>query len=225
MTIDLLSRALIPSKASSNPYDPGTVLFESSTPGIYNVELLSTVKCEVYCIGAGAGGNCTGGRTHGSHGGNWTSYGAGGGGGAGFVGEVVLNKGILSIKVGKAGDGFRGGLGVTAKAPDGEASQIGSFIIAGGGIGGIMRISTYGRIEQQTAGTGGTISVSGISVASSTLNSNGNNGSTSGGTPPGGASLYGGYGAGGQGFARGSSEPVTGLPGTNGYVKIVYKGI
>ena len=207
-----------------DPYKKETVLFESSTPGTYNVEILGKGKYEVYCIGGGAGGNCTGGRTTGSHGGNWTSYGAGGGGGAGFIGEVVLNKSILSIKVGKAGDGFRGGLGVTAKAPDGEASQIGSFIIAGGGIGGIMRISSRGRIEQQTAGVGGTISVSGISVIFSTLNSNGNNGETSGGTPPGGASLYGGYGAGGSGFARGSSEPVTGLPGTNGYVKIVYKG-
>lgn len=207
------------------PYEENQVLFESSTPGTYNVEILGKIKCEACCIGAGAGGNCTGGRYYGSHNkSGWASAGAGGGGGAGFIGEFVLNKGIHSIKVGKAGDGFRGGLSVTAKAPDGEASQIDNFIIAGGGIGGTVRVSSSGRTEQQTAGAGGTISVSGISVISSTLNSNGNNGSTSGGTPPGGASLYGGYGAGGQGFDRGSSEPVTGLPGTNGYVKIVYKG-
>ena len=185
MTIDLLSRSLISSKDSSNPYNPGTVLFESSTPGTYNVELLSTAKCEVYCIGAGAGGNCTGGRTTGSHGGKWRSAGAGGGGGAGFIGEIILNKGIHSIKIGKAGAGFRGGFDVIAKAPDGEASQIGSFIIAGGGIGGTIRMVSTGTVRQQIAGTGGTISVSGISVISSTLNSNGNNGSISGGTPPG----------------------------------------
>lgn len=174
-----------------DPYKKETVLFESATPGTYNLNLAGDGVCLVYCIGAGAGGNYSSDRN--------SKISRGGGSGAGFIGELLLKKGGLPIVVGAAG----------SENVAGGASNVGNVIIANGGLCG-----------SGDGGAGGVVNVNSAYLAKTPeLQVNGNKGSRnfSTGVLPsagGGASVWGGYGAGGSG-PHGS--------GAAGYVKIVYK--
>lgn len=199
-------------------YDKGQVLFESSTPGTYSLNVEETAECEVYCIGAGGGG-AAGVYKRGGFGSRYYYAAAGGGSGGGFIGTVKINEGSYPLVVGKGGPGAGGGEG-RHDAGDGGSSSIGNGIVCGGGIGGYARadITHYG-----TPGTGGTAPVITFEVLQTQKNSAGNagGGSTSS-SVTGGAAIYENYGTGGDGTLNGTSG--TGTDGANGYIKIVYKG-
>lgn len=192
--------------AKSDPYKPETVLFESATPGTYNIEILGKGKYEVHCIAAGGGGVSYmivmgGGANRGPR---YTR--SAGGSGSGFIGTVVLDKGFYPLTVGAGGNRTES----NGQAGTGGNSSIANSIITFGGTGG-------NKGHNGTGGQAPQIAVKMISVA---LNSPGNGG-TGGCTGSkdsiaayGGTSIYNGYGAGG-----GSSSN-----GTNGYIKIIYKG-
>lgn len=110
------------------PYEPETVLFESSTPGTYNLEL-KTATFEVEISGAGGGYYRTSGLKPAKY---------HGGSGAAFKGIFKLTKNIYSITVGKGG----------STNTDGEASSISNVIQAGGGKrGSTTEIGTLTVIE------------------------------------------------------------------------------
>lgn len=196
------------------PYEPETILFESSTPGSYNLEILGGIYL-VYCIGAGGGGASS--RIIGSRPTKTAS--AGGGSGSGFIGELYINKGSYSITVGAGGNGATGGGGWRYGGAGGN-SLINNIVTSYGGGGG----AGDGGGHEGRSGSAGSIPTIDASIISETLNSIGNNGSANGshsGNTSGGASLYEGYGAGGAAGIS-SSDPY-GYSGTTGYVKIVYK--
>ncbi len=171
----------------SDPYKKNQVIFESSTPRTYNVEILGKGKYEVYCIAGGGGGR---------YGDSSRDYMQGGGSGSGFIGIIRINAGTLNVTVG-AGGRYQ-------SYPGNNSAIAGIVKTYGGGAGG---------------GGGGAIPTLSVIPISTTLNSSGNRGETSrGGVAKGGASLYEGYGAGGDGeFLRNNS-------GKPGYIKVVYKG-
>lgn len=195
--------------AKSDPYKPETVLFESATPGSYNVEILGKGKYEVYCIGAGGGGlgfiSHMGSGTHR----NTVYYRDAGGSGSGFVGIIVLDKGNCSLVVGTGGNRIAS----KGTAGAGGNSSISNSITAFGGTGGSTGTGNGlgGQNPQITA-----------KIVSTTLNVPGNAGTGGTGTSYsrddvaayGGTSVYNGYGAGGGHDSNGA----------NGYIKIVYKG-
>lgn len=159
-----------------DPYKKETVLFESATPGTYNLNLAGDGVCLVYCIGAGAGGNQYR---------KLKNYSLGGGSAAGFIGEVRFSKGILPITIGGAGN----------QGQSGGASVVSNIVTANGGIVG----------GGTAAGSGGTIGVNmSFVVGSPQLQTNGNGGAKAEAQnnypfAAGGASVWGGYGAGGSG--------------------------
>lgn len=149
-------------------YPHGTVLFESSTPGTYNINVLYPCTVHVDMVGGGGGGRYkTGASGH-------THYYHGGGSGAYITGSININSGGYSIGV--AGGGAGGGSSTAAQS-GGDSSCFGA--IAGGGQRGAGVINDGGTA---TVGETGLIGYTGNA---------GNNGGA------GGASLYGGYGYGG----------------------------
>lgn len=198
--MDLWSKRLL---IKSSPYKAGELIFESSTAGSYTVDLKATGNYEVYVIGGGAGS--------GTKISDYKWY-TGGGSGAGFIGVVKLTKGSYSIQVGAGGK--------IAKLADttfaGGSSKISDAIEAYGG-----KSVTVGE-----AGTGGSKPTVNVPIISTTLNTAGKNGkqgqyyldSTYYVTVYCGASVYKGYGKGGQI----DSEVLN--AGKAGYVKIVYMG-
>lgn len=183
------------------PYKPETVLFESSTPGTYNIALAGSGKYETYCIAGG--GRASGSKKQISVGmGKMDSYGAGGGGsGSGFIGTIKMSKGILPVVVG---------------GPSGDSS-IGNYIQSykGG--------DAWSSRNSGGAGAGGIAPTINAAVTSQTLCSSGNSGQSYNSyagskTAYGGASVYGGHGAGASIYKDGSAS------GAPGYVKIIYKG-
>jgi len=181
-------------------YKPDQVIFESATTGTYSLDLLDTGKYEVYCI-AGGGSGASGFSSS-------RFLVASGGSGSAFIGNIALSKGVLSIVVGAGGYGQSDGYGYS-----GTNSTIGSAVICYAGGGGNAH-SSSGR-----GGAGGSAPSISVTVYSSTLNSAGNGGGFRiGGSIGGGASLYAGYGKGGD---SSTSNP---QGGASGYVKIIYKG-
>ena len=162
------------------PYKKDQVIFESSTPGTYNVEVLADGRYEVYCIGGGGGGYykvdpkslC------------------GGGSGSGFIGIIKIEASILSVSVGAGG---------RYQSYNGAGSSIGNLVITYGG----GRGSTGGA-----AGAQPTINATIISTTLNSAGNKGKYGSS--GTVAGGASLYNGYGAGGVGQFLNNSSGVSG---------------
>ena len=184
-----------------DPYKKETVLFESASPGSYNLNISGDGVYLVYCIGGGGGGRHEIDYDRNS----MKSRSSGGGSGAGFIGELLLEKGNLPITIGAGGGENNGG----------GASKIGSIITAGGGASNYTSNSSGGP-----GGGGGAISVNSAYFATTPqLQTNGNSGiyQYTHGNPlyaNGGASVWGGYGAGGPGPSS---------AGSAGYVKIVYK--
>ena len=164
-----------------------TVIFESATTGNYDVELTAG-KYEVYVIGGGAQAifNC-------GH------AGSGGGSGSGFIGVVQMPAGTYTCHVARVYGAHEG----CYNAPAGENSYIGDAVI------------TYGGAAHSSAqvSAGGAVPTVNVPIISETLNVAGNAGQATGSAygAAGGASVWGGYGAGGGGRAA----------STVGYIKII----
>ena len=185
------------------PYDINKVIFEQATPGTYQVNLLGAGSYEVYCV---AGGGRGGGYSYRRMGDTHRIF-CGGGSGSAFVGTVKLPQGILSIIVGDNASS--------------RNSLIGNIITTYGG-GDPYKISTYNA----AAGAGGAAPTVNTQIVSQQINSKGNDGPITPNTSnSGGASLFNGYGKGGDG-SGGSRQDVVMYTsvGNNGYVKIIYKG-
>ncbi|MBQ0113355.1 MAG: hypothetical protein KBT03_09520 [Bacteroidales bacterium] len=192
-------------------YHPGEVIFESSTPGTYQVKIKCNCKIRVILVGAGGGAASWGGYYSNNY--TWNSSG-GGGSGAYIDGVLSVLSGTYNAVVGVGGNYFRDdGIGSHfGYAGDGSSS---SFVgnIAGGGKGGFAANTAIG-------GTGGIYQSDLVGV-------NGEDGSgmehvVSWGSYPiqnidGGSSKYGGYGYGGYINDRTMNNAV----GGNGYIKIV----
>lgn len=127
------------------PYEVGQVLFESGTPGTYNLEVEFTGLYEIWICGAGGGGGKTSGMSSVKH---------RGGSAAAFQGVVKLKKGNFPLSIGERGNQGK------YISTEGGASSIGEFIICGGGIGGFQ------------GAAGGTLTIN-IEIVSSTIQSNG----------------------------------------------------
>lgn len=176
-------------------YPSGEVLFESSTPGTYTLNVLYPCTVHVDMVGGGSGG---------------ASYylkspltvarASGGGSGAYITGNIDIPAGGYSVVVGS------GGAGATSGGTAGGGGATTFFNQTAGG----------GTSHNNSAvGSGGSyaITVSGLT---------GRNGNNGGGPVKGGAggggSLYGGYGSGGSAYSNNGSQSAN--PGGNGYVKI-----
>jgi len=186
-------------------YNPDQVIFESATPGTYSLELLETGKYEVYCIAGGGSGTFRI-RISGS---SYYERIAGGGSGSGFIGVVHITKNTYSINIAAGGSGNYEGYGYS-----GGNSLIGNILTCYGGGGA----NTH---DGNAGGGGGAIPSVNTTIYSTQLNSAGNTGENNASVLPsasGGASLYNGYGKGGDASSRYSGA------GNGGYVKIIYKG-
>lgn len=94
------------------PFEKEQVIFESSTPGTYNKEIVNGVY-EIWATGGGAGGKTS-----------RLKVGAAGGQGAAIKATIYLTKQILSIVVGSGGYG------------DGTKTSISNLLICNGGVYG-----------------------------------------------------------------------------------------
>lgn len=198
----------------ADPYEPGTVLYESSTGGASTTLSLEEGLYQVICIAAGGGG-ATNGYAFDR---NATSAGSGGSG-SGFNCVLNLSKGNYFVSVGSGGSNFRSTKGGTAG--NGTNSRFGSCY-SYSGKGGVAKNDW----EAGVGGSGGAIPTIAYTVVSTTLNSAGNSGSgTTNGTVQGGASLYGSYGKGGNAQTTHSSGgSYSSDYGNSGYIKVVYIG-
>lgn len=190
------------SKKLMLPLKKGTILFENSTPGTYQVAL----KGGLYQVTiTGGGGGCSNPSKH--------SVTASGGSAAGFIGTVRFAKGVYSIAVGNPGAGTNGGGGRGGTSSiklnnitliDCQGGEVG-YLDSRGGYGGVLTLNDS------------------LNVVDFSVKSNGHNGQGwYGGGGEAGVSVLNnsvsGYGAGTYGGWSGS------LPGNNGYLKIMYVG-
>lgn len=193
---------LTPLGAGNPPYKRGFVLFESWTPGTYTIPIKSgTYEITITGGGGGAGGSA------GSH--AW--IGGNGGSAAAFKARIKLKKGTLTIVIGAGGSGG----GVSGRnAPPGNNGNPSTltynsilFVTAGAGNGG----GGSGDCAYWNNGNGGVLTLGAlIGLVTTIIQSDGVRSSTE--------SLLGnGFGAGG--LARYYNS---GLPGANGYIKIVF---
>lgn len=193
-------RALKPLGAEEKePFDPGTVLFESSKPGTYYLDVPKAKNIEIETDGSGGGG-----------GGLWAGHANFPGGGSGAAVVAIYNfksKIRLKIVIGKGGNpnGATGNTGT-----DGGDTYVEPLAYkAGGGKKGGW--NGFG-------GAGGVVTrINNDLTPKVTFQSNGNkarDGHTLG-VNPGGASVHEGHGEGGAGPSG---------TGGNGYVKITYLG-
>ena len=197
---------------NSSVYEVDQVVFESTVAGTYEVEMAQDGDYEVYCIGGGSGGYWQGNSRR-------RLSGASGGG---FIGIVEISKGIYNVTVG-AGSNYRDtSYGTNANGGD---SSINNIVIAGGGGGCAVTSSSY------TLARAGNAPILSTTVIQETLNTSGNGGQYSEGGSyhtiiAGGASVYNGYGKGGNGGSTpGYGGDGGGIEsGKAGYVKIVWKG-
>lgn len=193
-------------------YTPGEVLFDSSSsgPGIYPLYVKCRCKLEVKLVGGGGGCASFGGY----YSNNYTLNSSGGGGAGAYVhGIIEVQSGNYNIVVGSGGDGVR------------AAGVVGQQIAYDG-----TNTSVFGQTaEGGKGGKAGNDGTGGAGGVYSTILT-GEEGGEGGSMPyvvarnsypiqdiSGGASLYGGYGAGGY-IEGGSLENYN---GSDGYVKIV----
>ena len=202
-------------------YHKGDVLFESNEPQTTELNVLSNAVYEVEVVGGGGAAAIRGVYDD-------KGYGWGGGSGGAFVGVYRIVNGVRNITVGKTPNNKKGQGGNTNTInPDDTtkySSKIEGYVEAGGGGSG----TTSG------VGSAGAAPTYTIEPMKKTLESAGNAGNYNYGGkgsswPPahceGGASVYEGYGK-GQGCV--TSEYAGARywkDGTNGYVKITYKGM
>ena len=185
-------------------------IWESSTPGTYQVELKAEGKYQIILVGAGGGGAGYG-----------TKRKSAGGSGGYINGYFNLERGIYTFTVGKGGDGIYSPDNGYLQAGAGTSTTIRSNtcnMTANAGGGGY--IYQYGSGCTITPGSGGSVSSvpSGILVelvASQSGNSGNGTTSDSYTVMRGGESLYNGYGKGGDAYCGTATED-----GGNGYAMI-----
>lgn len=198
-------------------YKDGQVIFDSSTPGTYSRDILVSGIYEVYVVGGGAGSNAGYHRT-GTSSYIWY-YGFTGGSGSAFVGRVRLTSGTYSIVVGAGSTSNHGSNTVNKDVTIYAAgnSSIGTSVTAYGGRQGFLGQSST---TANPLSYGGVAPVVNVPIISTTTNVAGNNGrlENTSHRVEGGASVYGGYGAGGA-----ASYDDYANAGGSGYVKIVYR--
>ncbi len=188
---------------SNCPYTPNQVLFESSTPGTYSLNILTDGVYEVYCIAGGSGG-----AAYHVYGYKW--YSASGASGSGYIGNLKITQHTYQIVVGRGSSGKHNS---SEKISDAENSSISNVVTSYGGKGGKA-------VDDRTQAVGGDIPTIFTQEISFTLKQRGNNGTIDDDSDlcSGGASLYNGYGKGGD---VNIFDYVN--DGTNGYVKIIFK--
>ena len=178
-----------------------TVIFESSGAGTYNVNITKNGIYQIWMVGGGAGGAQHYKYWHFVTGQTEIVYqGAGGGSGAYITGTIELTKGTYSVTVGAGGSGMYSS-GTSTGGAGGNTTAFGQT--AGGG-------SSHGW---STAGPGGTYTKN----KGTLTGTNGKEGDYGFNGVAGGASLYGGYGKGGDTQKKSASN------GGNGYIKITFK--
>lgn len=192
---------LTPLGRQRKPYKKNFVLFESSTPGTYTIDIKAgTFELMICGAGGGGGGSAT------SH--AWV--GSNGGSGAAFKGQVKLPKTTLTIKVGAGGSGGPASGRNAGGGGNGTLSSIYqdtvNLITTGAGNGG----NGTGSGASANNGAGGTLTMGELNIVSQTIQSNGVSYSTV-------SILDNGWGAGGA--ARSSNS---GTSGQNGYVKLQF---
>ncbi|MCR5261962.1 MAG: hypothetical protein K6C94_09020 [Candidatus Gastranaerophilales bacterium] len=176
--------------------------FIRSAPGTYTLTIGQDGYYDVVAIGGGAGG-AVGMNVYS------VKSTSSGGSGAAFAGKIYIPAGTYTCTVGAGGSaagngGYGGG---------GGATSIGDLISAGGGTQG-----AYATWDNRVQSFGGTVTVN-TTIDSSTLNSNGNNGSVAfNADSAGGASLYRGYGKGGDAGCYGAYN------GSNGFLSVKFQG-
>ncbi len=190
-----------------------------SQPGTYTFNIPANGTATVTLVGGGGGGAVTTAL------GQW-AYLAGGGSGAAFVGTVNLSAGNYTVVVGDGGNGYVGNPNGGSGTDGGNTSLIfnGTTLLnCTGGKGGYSEINggiTGGGYSN--GGDGGTVTTN-VQIVNTQLNSSGNKG-ISGSTDPrpvtsaGGASVYQGYGKGGDANAYEFSAPKA----INGYFSVTY---
>ena len=137
-----------------DPYKKETVLFESSTPGTYSLNLKTGVY-EIWICGGGSGGG---------HGMGMNKKHYSGGGGAAFKGEILLPKGDVSLTIGAGGSG---------RGVSGGASALGNLIICGGGIGNYTDAGTGGSLTMNITPISSEIQSNGLNGSQVSLLGNG----------------------------------------------------
>ena len=201
-----------------DPYEPNTVLYESSTGGASSILTLPEGLYQVICIGAGGGGAASYRTAQGG------AISAGGGSGSGFNCVFNLSTGNYAVAVGSGGashakngyTNYRDQTGGT-----GGNSRFGSSYSYGGGGGKVESSGT------KTAGSAGSTPLMTYTRTTTTLYVAGNKGNTTSGTydatASGGSAVYGSYGKGGYAGAHKDSANVE-VAGNSGYIKVVYIG-
>lgn len=172
-------------------YVPGKVLFETSVAGTYTLYVKCRCKLEIWAVGGGSGG-CH--RLQATTAQNWWYDNFSGGSGGYIHGVKEVYAGTYTLKVGAGGPGGNAG-----NNAGGNTTVFGET--AGGGTSSGWKY----------VGSGGT----NTTTLSQSVKGNNGIGSSTGYSDPtnaGGASVYGGYGAGGNSHDS---------PGGSGYLKIV----
>lgn len=186
-----------------SPYTAEEVVFESSTPGDYQFKPKITGIYYTIIVGGGAGG--IGGRQ-----GNW-SIGCSGSSGGLSETEIKLKAKEYTISVGAPGAAKNTNSGLGNAGGDSCISWGDLKLVEATGAAASYVNCWQGSANTKTPGTPGV-----------GLTKNGNSGSGNGAGDcycAGGASVYNGYGKGGDGNRSGGNS------GVGGYVKIIYKRI
>lgn len=177
-------------------YPEGVVKFESAIAGTYSASL-NAGQYEIICVGGGGGGAQTG---------DTRSFNTGAGGSGGYSNELVqLTAGDYEAIVGAGGAVSRAWWPTNTFGGQGGTSSFAGVEATGGAGGGAGGQGVWGG----AGGTGAT--------------ANGNTGSAGGGKNvyyPGGASVYNGYGLGGNGYSGNASTMAGSSPGGAGYIKV-----
>lgn len=177
----------ITTDATLYEYMEGAVIFESSTPGTYTLTLTEATPCEIHVVGAGAGGGYY-------QIGMWS--GKGGGSGCYANGSDTLSAGTYTLVVGAG----------SSKSSSGNIAAGGTTYISYDNTT-IMSASGGKSHAYNSEGEGGTDVYSSLSISQLYIGQNAS--STTGG-----ASMYNGYGKGGNGGQTSAEN------GVNGYIKI-----
>lgn len=199
------------------PYAQDEVLFESSTPGTYQISFASDVYCEVTTIAAGAGGayNSSSNR----------SSAAPGSSGSGCIVMIWLKARITyNIKVGRGGN-KQGGLDANCWGDVGESSALSiadkTLINASGGNGGHVWWPNAAAAAAQPEDCSFAANDANFKKIEVVMNERGRSGGI--GTGSGGASVLSGTNHGKGGSATQAGGASNASNGNSGYVKIVYK--
>lgn len=202
-------------------YHKGDVLFDSNEPKTTELKVLSNAVYEVEVVGGGGAAAIRGQYDD-------RGYGWGGGSGGAFVGVYRILDGVHSITVGKTPNNTKpqGGNTNTLNPDDTTkySSKIEGYVeVGGGGAGTTSGVGTAGEapkftIEpmEKTLNTAGKAGVYG---------SGGKGSSIPPATCSGGDSVYEGHGKGQGCVVSEYASSRRWIDGTNGYVKITYRGM